>query len=132
MSNCHHRSFPAASPRTDPATHAAGFPGAAQHEAKRNDALQTRDRHRLGICYNPGSAAHRFTLHRIRETGIECYGCSERSFPCTVSEPSSFSVTSTPLPRSQAMVSARLIGRRGSAAGASPTGVPAGSAARAR
>jgi hypothetical protein len=44
------------------------FPGAAQHEAKRNDALLTRDRYKLGVCDDPGSAAHRFALHRIRET----------------------------------------------------------------
>jgi len=46
------------------------FPGAAQHGAKRNDALQTRDRNELGVCDDPGSAAHRFTLRRIRETRV--------------------------------------------------------------
>jgi hypothetical protein len=43
------------------------FPGAAQHGAKRSDALQTRDRNRLGAFDDPGSAVHRFALHRIRE-----------------------------------------------------------------
>jgi hypothetical protein len=49
---------------------ATRFPGAAQHGAKRNDALQTRDRNELGVCDDPGSAAHRFTLRRIRETHV--------------------------------------------------------------
>jgi len=44
------------------------FPGAAQHEAKRSGALQTRDRYKLGVCDDPGSAVHHFVLHRIRET----------------------------------------------------------------
>ena len=44
------------------------FPGAAQHEAKRSDAAQTRDRTRRRARSDPGSAVHRFTLHRIRET----------------------------------------------------------------
>jgi hypothetical protein len=44
------------------------FPGAAQHGAKRSGALQTRDRYKLRDCDDPGSAVHRFTLHRIRET----------------------------------------------------------------
>jgi len=44
------------------------FPGAAQHEAKRNDALQTRDLCKCRVCDDPGPAVHRFTLHRIRET----------------------------------------------------------------
>jgi len=51
-----------------PGRNALRFPGAAQHEAKRNDALQTRDRYELGACYDPGSAAHDFVLRRIRET----------------------------------------------------------------
>jgi len=46
------------------------FPGAAQHGAKRNDALQTRDRNELGVCDDPGSAVHRCALHRIRETRV--------------------------------------------------------------
>src|SRR6202171_1496746 len=46
----------------------ARFPGAAQHVAKRSDALQTRDRYELGVCDDPGSAMHHFVLHRIRET----------------------------------------------------------------
>jgi hypothetical protein len=46
------------------------FPGAAQHEAKRNDALQTRELRKRQFCDDPGSAVHRFTLHRIRETAI--------------------------------------------------------------
>src|SRR5579871_271325 len=48
------------------------FPGAAQHLAQRSGALQTRDRHELGVWNDPGSALHRFAryaLHRIRETG---------------------------------------------------------------
>jgi hypothetical protein len=44
------------------------FPGAAQHGAKRNDALQTRDRYKLEVCYDPGTAAHHYVLRRIRET----------------------------------------------------------------
>jgi len=44
------------------------FPGAAQHEAKRNDALQTRDRYKFRVQSDPGSAVHHFVLHRIRET----------------------------------------------------------------
>jgi hypothetical protein len=36
------------------------FPGAAQHEAKRNGALQTRDRHIFGAYNDPGSAVHRW------------------------------------------------------------------------
>ena len=46
------------------------FPGAAQHGAKRNDALQTRDRCKLGVQSDPGSAVHRFALHRVRETSF--------------------------------------------------------------
>jgi hypothetical protein len=30
--------------------------------------MQNRDRHVLGVWDDPGSAAHRFTLRRIRET----------------------------------------------------------------
>jgi hypothetical protein len=41
------------------------FPG---RSAARSGALLTRDRRRLGVCHGPGSAVHRFTLHRIRET----------------------------------------------------------------
>ena len=49
------------------------FPGAAQHEAKRSGALQTRDRLKLRTnkrraCDDPGTAVHRFALRRIRET----------------------------------------------------------------
>src|SRR4029077_191279 len=44
------------------------FPGAAQHVAKRSDALLTRDRNRRRVQSDPGSAVHRFALHRIRET----------------------------------------------------------------
>jgi hypothetical protein len=36
------------------------FPGAAQHVR--------RDRLKLGVLDDPGSAVHRFALHRIRET----------------------------------------------------------------
>jgi hypothetical protein len=32
-------------------------------------APQTRDRRTLRVCNDPGSAVHRYTLHRIRETG---------------------------------------------------------------
>jgi hypothetical protein len=39
-----------------------------QHEAERNGALLTRDRFERRVCNDPGSAAHRFTLRRIRET----------------------------------------------------------------
>jgi hypothetical protein len=35
--------------------------------ALRSGALQNRDRKELGVCDDPGSAAQRFTLHRIRE-----------------------------------------------------------------
>ena len=43
------------------------FPG---RSAARSGALQTRDRRRLRARSGPGSAMHRFTLHRIRETSI--------------------------------------------------------------
>src|SRR6202020_1499429 len=57
------------------------FPGAVQHAAKRSDALQTRDRIKLGVWHDPGSAVHRHSasktrvnalmaLHRIRETQL--------------------------------------------------------------
>jgi hypothetical protein len=46
----------------------ACFPGAVQHEAKRSDAPQTRDRNGHRAQSDPGSAVHRFALHRIRET----------------------------------------------------------------
>jgi hypothetical protein len=46
------------------------FPGAAQHGAKRNDALQARDRYQLRVFDDPGSAVHYFVLHRIRETSF--------------------------------------------------------------
>jgi len=32
------------------------------------DALQNRDRDKLRVWNDPGSAAHHFALHRIRET----------------------------------------------------------------
>jgi hypothetical protein len=41
------------------------FPG---RSAARSDALQTRDRYKLRASDDPGSAVHRFALHRIRET----------------------------------------------------------------
>jgi hypothetical protein len=55
------------------------FPGAAQHEAERSGALQTRDRYKHGamkcrVYYDPGSAVHRCALHRIRETGVWASG----------------------------------------------------------
>jgi hypothetical protein len=34
-------------------------PGAAQREAKRSGALQTRDRYELRVWNGPGSAVHR-------------------------------------------------------------------------
>src|ERR1700731_2301082 len=40
------------------------FPG---RSAARSDALQTRDRYILGVWNDPGSAAHRFALRRVRE-----------------------------------------------------------------
>jgi hypothetical protein len=46
------------------------FPGAAQHVAQRSGALLTRDRNRRRARSDPGSAAHRFALHRIRETQL--------------------------------------------------------------
>ena len=46
---------------------AAGVPGAAQHEAKRSDALQNRDLLKLRDWDDPGSAMHRCALHRVRE-----------------------------------------------------------------
>src|SRR5262249_26026182 len=36
--------------------------------AARSGALQTRDRYRLRMLNGPGSAVHRFALHRIRDT----------------------------------------------------------------
>src|SRR3990170_4268738 len=38
--------------------------------AARSDALQNRDRYKVGTCKGPGSAVHRFTLHRIRDTRL--------------------------------------------------------------
>ena len=35
-----------------------------------NGALQNRDRCKLGVNNGPGSAVHRFALHRIRETRL--------------------------------------------------------------
>jgi hypothetical protein len=43
------------------------FPG---RSAARSGALQTRDRNELRVREGPGSAVHRSTLHRIRETQI--------------------------------------------------------------
>jgi len=43
------------------------FPG---RSAARSGALQTRDRNRCRVWYDPGTAVHRFTLHRIRETRL--------------------------------------------------------------
>jgi hypothetical protein len=40
------------------------FPG---RSAARSGALQTRDRRKLGVFCDPGSAVHHFVLHRIRE-----------------------------------------------------------------
>src|ERR1700728_232972 len=41
------------------------FPG---RSAARSGALQTRDRYTRRACGGPGSAVHRFALHRVRET----------------------------------------------------------------
>jgi succinyl-CoA synthetase beta subunit len=41
------------------------FPGRG---AARSDALQTRDRYGRRVYEGPGSAVHRFALHRVRET----------------------------------------------------------------
>jgi hypothetical protein len=51
------------------------FPGAAQHDAQRSGAPQTRDRYKRSamkcpVFDDPGSAVHRCALHRIRETGV--------------------------------------------------------------
>jgi hypothetical protein len=44
------------------------FPGATQHAAKRSSALQTRGSSWFPEFFNdPGSAPHRFALHRVRE-----------------------------------------------------------------
>jgi len=32
------------------------------------DALQTRDRYEHRVCEGPGSAVHRYALHRVRDT----------------------------------------------------------------
>src|SRR5437870_901235 len=64
------------------ASHAARVPGAAQREAKRNGALQTRDRYKLRAWNGPASAVHRHSasktrvnalmaLHRVRDTRTE-------------------------------------------------------------
>ncbi len=45
-------------------------PGAAQHAAKRSDALQNRDLREFRACNGPGSAAHREgALRHARDTG---------------------------------------------------------------
>jgi len=49
------------------------FPG---RSAARSGALQTRDRRKRGVCNDPGSAVHRFALHRIRETLLVTAGSS--------------------------------------------------------
>jgi hypothetical protein len=38
--------------------------------AQRSDALLTRDRNKRRVQSDPGSAVHRFALHRIRETQL--------------------------------------------------------------
>jgi hypothetical protein len=43
----------------------AAFPG---RSAAPSGALQTRDRYELRVWDDPGTAVHRFALHRIRET----------------------------------------------------------------
>jgi len=56
------------------------FPGAAQHAS---DALQNRDRPKLSKmhrnCEDPGSAVHRFTLHRVRGTAALLYDTGRAS-----------------------------------------------------
>jgi hypothetical protein len=46
----------------------AAFPG---RSAARSGALQTRDLYELRVWDDPGSAVHRFALHRIRETILQ-------------------------------------------------------------
>jgi tripartite-type tricarboxylate transporter receptor subunit TctC len=43
--------------------------------AARSGALQTRDRYKLGVWEGPGTAVHRFALHRIRETMVLLCTC---------------------------------------------------------
>jgi hypothetical protein len=40
-------------------------------------ALQTRDRHKLGVWNDPASAVHRFALHHVRGRGYT------RALACT-------------------------------------------------
>ena len=42
---------------------------AQRSASKASAALQTRDRSTLRVWNGPGSAAHRFALHRVRDTG---------------------------------------------------------------
>jgi putative tryptophan/tyrosine transport system substrate-binding protein len=52
-----------------------GFPGAAQHEAKRSGALQTRDRYKLRIWEGPGSAVHHSAdAPQCTASGTSCIG----------------------------------------------------------
>jgi hypothetical protein len=39
--------------------------------SKANGALQNRDRRKLGVWNGPGSAVHRFALHRVRDTSAQ-------------------------------------------------------------
>ena len=43
-------------------------PGRGAAQAKRSGALQNRDLNGFGIWNGPGSAVHRFALHRVRDT----------------------------------------------------------------
>jgi len=48
------------------------FPG---RSAARSGALQTRDRYKRPVWNDPGSAVHRFALHRIREAMVLLCAC---------------------------------------------------------
>src|SRR5580700_321602 len=52
------------------------FPGAAQHEAKRSDALQTRDRYGRRVRGDPGSAVHRHSASK--DARKRAYGAAPR------------------------------------------------------
>jgi len=52
-------------------------PSAAQRVAKRNGALQTRDRRKFRAWYGPGLAAHHFVLRRFRGT-LAAQHCQNR------------------------------------------------------
>ena len=62
-----------------------GVPGAAQHEAKRNGALQTRDRTDVCVLGDPGSAVQRLrcTASGTRDTLYVVASISARSSDVT-------------------------------------------------